>query len=93
MRKIIDKINIYLASLGVEFWLHLTAVVFIATIVARTCQFTGADRLLSGFIGAFIGIVVGILKEGYDNKTTGVFSTSDIVADFIGAAFFILIYA
>ena len=93
MKKYIDKISAILVGFGIDFWIHLAVVMFIAMVVARVCFWTGADKILAGCVGAFLAFIVGFIKESYDNKTTGIFSTSDIVADFAGAVFFLLIWA
>ena len=93
MRKYVDKISAILVGLGIDFWIHLAVVMFIAMIVSRVCFWTGADRSLAGCIGAFLAFICGFIKESYDNKTTGIFSTKDLIADFAGAVFFLLIFA
>lgn len=92
MRKIIDKITGWLVSFKIDFYLHILFSIIIATIISKLCVFTGAERILAGVIGAFIGLVIGFCKEVYDNKTTGVFEAKDLVADLIGAILFFIIF-
>lgn len=93
MRKYIDKISGIFVSFGIDAWIHIVVVIVIATIVARLCFWTGANRALAGCIGAFLAFICGFVKESYDNKSTGVFSTSDLLADAVGALLFLIIFS
>ena len=92
MRKLIDKISAWLVGFGIEFYLHIVCVMFVAMIVARVCNLTGAERPLAAVIGAIAGLVVGFFKEFIDAKTTHVIEPKDYVADLIGAVFFVLCF-
>ena len=59
-------------------------VALIAGIVAAVSQ--GEPTWAAAIIAALIGMGVGIAKEIYDKKTTGLFDWWDIVADAIGVA-------
>lgn len=92
MRKIIDKISIYLAGFKSEIYLHILFTILIAAFIAKVCLYTGALRTLACCIGTFFAFAIGLVKESYDNKTEGVFEIEDIVANGIGAVLFFLIW-
>lgn len=92
MRKYIDLIANKLSALKVDFYMHIIAVLIISTVIARVTILTGANHYLGTSLGVFIGLLAGIGKEIYDNKTTGVFSTKDIIADVIGILLFIFVF-
>lgn len=82
----------WLVSLGIDFYLHILTVIVLATIVARVCFLTGADRSLACVLGALSGLAVGLLKEAYDSKTTGAASAKDMLGNVIGAALFFVTF-
>ena len=92
MRKIVDKISNWLVSFGIETYLHILCTMIIAAIIARVCVFTGAERSLGCILGAMAGLIIGFIKEIYDNKSTGVFEGKDILANLIGTVLFVLIF-
>ena len=92
MRKYLDKFSEWLVGFGIEFYLHILCTLVIGMLVARVCFFTGADRILAGYFAAFVTFCLGFIKEGWDNKTGGVFDAKDVLADFIGAVIFFLIW-
>lgn len=92
MRKIIDKISIYLAGFKSETYLHILFTILIAAIIAKLSLYTGADRTLACYLGSFVAFAIGLAKEGWDNKVEKVFEIEDIVANAIGAILFFLIW-
>ncbi|MBR2778483.1 MAG: hypothetical protein IKD75_15565 [Prevotella sp.] len=92
MRKLFNKISAWLVGLKIDTYLHILATMFVAFVLARISFATGADRVLAGYGAAFVAFVVGFIKEYWDNKTTGLFDPRDILANFIGALFFFLIW-
>ena len=92
MRKWIDKISAWMVGFGIEFYMHIVCVLLVSAVLSRVFVLTGADHVLAGCLAAFAGFVVGFAKEIYDNKTTGVFQSVDILADAIGAGLFLFIF-
>lgn len=92
MRKLFNKISAWLVSFKIDTYLHIVVTMFIAFVLARISFATGADRVLAGYGAAFVAFIVGFIKESWDNKTTGLFDPRDILANFIGALFFFLIW-
>lgn len=92
MRKWIDAFSAWMVSLGIEAYLHIVCTMVVAMLIARVSLITGADRLLAGYIAVFIGFSLGLFKEMYDNKTTGVFEVGDITANAVGAFLFFIIF-
>ncbi|MBR3467885.1 MAG: hypothetical protein IKH15_11795 [Bacteroidales bacterium] len=90
MRKFFDKFAQWLVGFGIEPFLHIVCTIAIAMVIARACFLTGADRMLAGYLAAFVTFVLGFIKESWDNKTEGVFEAKDIAANAIGALLFFL---
>lgn len=53
---------------------------------------TGADRLLAGWIGTFVGLLCGLFKESWDSKSGEEFEAGDMAANAIGAFLFVLMW-
>lgn len=92
MRKILDKITDWFVHWGIDVYIHILCVMFVALVVTDACLVCGAGRIQAGVVGAFVGLIAGFLKEIYDKKTTGIFEPKDLVADLIGALLFLLIF-
>ena len=95
---LIDKVTRWCVGLGIDVFLHVLATMLIAWLVAlglTVCRLAGwlaLPDVLPGLVGVAVAIVAGALKEKFDERGGGVFSMEDLQADFVGAAFFYLIY-
>lgn len=92
MRKWFNQFSEWLVSFKIEAYLHILVTMLIAMFVARICVMTGADRLLAGWIGTFVGILCGLFKESWDNKSGEEFEAGDMAANAIGAFLFVLMW-
>ena len=95
--RFLREITIWLVVQGIDTYLHILATMFVAWVVTAVLTvFQLADvfyleRPLSGLIGLIVAIIAGVVKERIDEKSGGL-STHDLNCDFIGGAFFYLIY-
>lgn len=98
VRKLIKRITKWAVGLGIDFYLHVLAMMLIAWVVALTVTLLRVagvinwPDVLPGLLGALVAIAVGVAKEWLDERGGGEFSLSDMNANYIGAAFFYLIY-
>lgn len=92
MRKYFDKFAAWLVGFGIEPYLHILVTMVISMLIARVCYWTGADHALAGYFAAFVAFVLGFVKESWDNKVEKVFEGKDILANFIGAVLFFIIW-
>ena len=96
--KFYQKIVKWLVGLGIEFYLHMLATMFVAWVVTavltvfQLAEVFYLERPLSGLIGLIVAIIAGVVKERMDEKSGSGFSMHDLNCDFIGGAFFYLIY-
>lgn len=96
--RLLKKITAWLVAQGIDTYLHILATMFVAWVVTavltvfQLAEVFYLERPLSGLIGLIVAIVVGVVKERLDEKSGSGLSTHDLNCDFIGGAFFYLIY-
>lgn len=87
-----DKIVEWLVAFGVDKWMHIVIIMVLAWVASLVLLPFGLHRAVRGLFGIMAGIVFSILKEVYDEKTTGIFDNRDLAADAIGLALFYAMY-
>lgn len=96
--RLLKKITAWLVEQGIDTYLHILATMFVAWVVTavltvfQLAEVFYLERPLSGLIGLIVAIVAGVVKERIDEKSGSGLSTHDLNCDFIGGAFFYLIY-
>lgn len=87
-----DKFVEKLVAFGTDKWMHVVIIMLIAWVTSLVLLPFGLHRAVRGLFGVLAGIILGIAKEVYDEKTTGIFDNRDLAADAIGLALFYSMY-
>lgn len=87
-----DKLTERLVAFGVDKWMHIVIVMTLAWLVSLILMPFTAHRVMRATCGALAAVIISIMKEVYDERTTGCFDNRDLAADAIGISLFYLIY-
>lgn len=87
-----DRIAGWLASFGIDRWMHIVLIMLCAWIVSVSFIPLGLGRATIGLLGVLAGVAISLGKELYDKKTTGVVEKKDLLADGIGLLLFFVIH-
>lgn len=71
-------------KIGLDKVLHFVGCFILACVVMMGCYYFTADRTLSQCVGFGVAMLVGMVKEIADRKSTGV-DYKDLVADLCGS--------
>ena len=100
MRKFFDDFLMMCRKLDVDKWVHVVGGIVIAWLVTAllflllaVTSFSLPPRAVLGLFGVVGGVVLCLLKEWYDKRTTGLFDGQDLAAGFVGIAIFYIIYS
>lgn len=86
-----DEFVVWLVAFGVDKWMHIVLIMVVAWLVSLVFLPFGLSKAARALLGVLAGIAVGIGKELYDKKTTGVVEKNDLIADGIGLVLYFLI--
>lgn len=93
IRKKWDMAANWLASLGVDKWMHMVMTLVTALVASEWLLLLGMDgRVTRGLTGACLGMAAGAMKEAWDKRSGEAVSLGDLVADAVGALLFVAAY-